>query len=312
MGGCFMISTTRIQRQSAIRLFAQEFSESNLTEQGVGEYDPSFVITKLGIKVNRALFCGVIDRLEKRDGDNGPSFNGQIRDPTGINRFNVASFQPELQAEMEELYARFESGDRFLMAIVGKSRWFEGDEGGIFTSFRVEEFTVINQEVYMNWLIDTSDATLRRLNFYEQSLELELNKESLTASGFPKDLVDGTLLARQHYSNVDAENYRLGILKALSSASGSSTGNNQSVIIQNETDDIEITDMSENIANPEDIILKTIQNLDTGNGIEYDKLVEACTLSGISRESAEDCIEDLRDVKGDIIEPRFGFFRLLK
>jgi len=307
-----MISTTRIQRQSAIRLFAQEFSESNLTEQGVGEYDPSFVITKLGIKVNRALFCGVIDRLEKRDGDNGPSFNGQIRDPTGINRFNVASFQPELQAEMEELYARFESGDRFLMAIVGKSRWFEGDEGGIFTSFRVEEFTVINQEVYMNWLIDTSDATLRRLNFYEQSLELELNKESLTASGFPKDLVDGTLLARQHYSNVDAENYRLGILKALSSASGSSTGNNQSVIIQNETDDIEITDMSENIANPEDIILKTIQNLDTGNGIEYDKLVEACTLSGISRESAEDCIEDLRDVKGDIIEPRFGFFRLLK
>ena len=312
MGGCFMISTTRIQRQSAIRLFAQEFSESNLTEQGVGEYDPSFVITKLGIKVNRALFCGVIDRLEKREGDNGPSFNGQIRDPTGINRFNVASFQPELQAEMEELYARYESGDRFLMAIVGKSRWFEGDEGGIFTSFRVEEFTVINQEVYMNWLIDTSDATLRRLNFYEQSLELELNKESLLASGFPKDLVDGTLLARQHYSNVDAENYRLGILKALSSASGSSTGNNQTVIIQNETEDIEITDMGENSANPEDIILKTIQNLDTGNGIEYDKLVEACTLSGISRESAEDCIEDLRDVKGDIIEPRFGFFRLLK
>ena len=88
MGGCFMISATRIKRQSAIRLFAQE---SNLTEQGIGEYDPSFVITKLGIKVNRALFCGVIDRLEKREGDNGPSFNGQLRDPTGVNRFNVAS-----------------------------------------------------------------------------------------------------------------------------------------------------------------------------------------------------------------------------
>ena len=71
MGGRFMISTTRIKRQSAIRLFAQEYSDSNLTEQGVGEYDPSFVITKLGIKVNRALFCGVIDRLEKREGDMG-------------------------------------------------------------------------------------------------------------------------------------------------------------------------------------------------------------------------------------------------
>ena len=311
MGGCFMISTTRIKRQSAIRLFAQEYSESNLTEQGVGEYDPSFVITKLGIKVNRALFCGVIDRLEKREGDNGPSFNGQIRDPTGINRFNVASFQPELQAEMEELFARFESGDRFLMAIVGKSRWFEGDEGGIFTSFRVEEFTVINQELYMNWLIDTSDATLRRLNFYEQSLELELNKETLMSSGFPKDLVDGTLLARQHYSNVDTENYRLGILKALSSASGRSIDNNQNLTIQDEGNNVEIIEADENVT-PENIILNTIQNLDTGSGVEYDKLVEACTLSGISRESAEDCIEDLRDVKGDIIEPRFGFFRILK
>ena len=311
MGGCFMISTTRIKRQSAIRLFAQEYSESNLTEQGVGEYDPSFVITKLGIKVNRALFCGVIDRLEKREGDNGPSFNGQIRDPTGINRFNVASFQPELQAEMEELFARFESGDRFLMAIVGKSRWFEGDEGGIFTSFRVEEFTVINQELYMNWLIDTSDATLRRLNFYEQSLELELNKEALMSSGFPKDLVDGTLLARQHYSNVDTENYRLGILKALSSASGRAIENNQNLTIQDEGNNVEIIEADEDVT-PENIILNTIQNLDTGSGVEYDKLVEACTLSGVSRESAEDCIEDLRDVKGDIIEPRFGFFRLLK
>ena len=274
-----MISNTRAKRQTAIRLFAQEFSESNLTEQGMGEYDPSFVITKLGIKVNRALFCGVIDRLEKREGDNGPSFNGQLRDPTGVNRFNVASFQPELQPEMEELFARFESGDRFLMAIVGKSRWFEGDEGGIFTSFRVEEFTVIDQESYMNWLIDTSDATLRRLKFYELSLDMELNKDSMISSGMPIELVDGTILARQHYSNVDSETYRLGILKALSRASGR-------------------------------MVDETLEN--DNIGVEYDKLVESCTLSGVSRETAEDCIEDLRDVQGQILEPRFGFFRILE
>tara|TARA_B100001250_G_scaffold48512_5_gene37987 strand:- start:2374 stop:3297 length:924 start_codon:yes stop_codon:yes gene_type:complete len=305
-----MISATRIKRQSAIRLFAQEYSESNLTEQGIGEYDPSFVITKLGIKVNRALFCGVIDRLEKREGDNGPSFNGQLRDPTGVNRFNVASFQPELQVEMEELFARFESGDRFLMAIVGKSRWFEGDEGGIFTSFRVEEFAVINQESYMNWLIETSDATLRRLNFYELSLGVDINKESLISSGMPPDLIDGTLLARQHYSNADTENYRLGILKALSNASGRSIEDSDDSI-QDKEDIVENIANNQTDVNPADIILDTIRNHDTGTGVEYDKLVESCTLSGISRESAEDCIEDLRDVQGDIIEPRFGFFRLL-
>ena len=118
-------------------------------------------------------------------------------------------------------------------------------------------------------------------------------------------------MARQHYSNVDTENYRLGILKALSSASGRAIENNQNLTIQDEGNNVEIIEADENVT-PENIILNTIQNLDTGSGVEYDKLVEACTLSGVSRESAEDCIEDLRDVKGDIIEPRFGFFRLLK
>ena len=51
-------SSTFRGRQSAVRIFAQEYSESSLIERGVGEYDPSFVITKLGAKVNRCLVCG--------------------------------------------------------------------------------------------------------------------------------------------------------------------------------------------------------------------------------------------------------------
>ena len=45
--------------------------------------------------------------------------------------------------------------------------------------------------------------------------------------------------------------------------------------------------------------------------VEYDALVGACTSSGASREEAEDAIEDLRDNRGEIIEPRFGFFQLI-
>ena len=78
-----MINQTRVGRQSAIRIFAQEYSDSNLPLEGVGEYAPSFIITKLGAKINRALFGGVIDRFERRDGDNGPSYSGQLRDATG-------------------------------------------------------------------------------------------------------------------------------------------------------------------------------------------------------------------------------------
>ena len=60
-------SSTFRGRQSAVRIFAQEYSESSLIERGVGEYDPSFVITKLGAKVNRCLVCGGLERMERRE-----------------------------------------------------------------------------------------------------------------------------------------------------------------------------------------------------------------------------------------------------
>ena len=70
MGSGNVMESRRSPRQTAIRMLAQEYSDASLTEMGTGEFDPSFVITKLGARVNRALVAGVIDRLERRDGDN--------------------------------------------------------------------------------------------------------------------------------------------------------------------------------------------------------------------------------------------------
>ena len=46
----------RSRRQTAIRLFAREFYESTLPDGGQGEYDPRFIVTKLGARVNRCSF----------------------------------------------------------------------------------------------------------------------------------------------------------------------------------------------------------------------------------------------------------------
>ena len=202
-----MMNQVRFSRQSAIRIFAQEYSDANLPLEGVGEYAPSFIITKLGAKVNRALFGGVIDRFERREGDNGPTYSGHLRDATGgVHRFQIAPFQPELHTDAEELLARFESGDRFLMMMIGRARWFESDDGGIFTSFRAEEFTTVDRSVYVNWLVETSAATLRRLDAYNSSLESENSSDSLKSAGVPVDLIEGMILAKNHYSSFDPEN----------------------------------------------------------------------------------------------------------
>ena len=319
-----MMNQVRFGRQSAIRIFAQEYSDSNLPLEGVGEYAPSFIITKLGAKVNRALFGGVIDRFERREGDNGPTYSGHLRDATGgVHRFQIAPFQPELHADAEELLARFESGDRFLMMMIGRARWFESDDGGIFTSFRAEEFTTVERSVYVNWLVEASAATLRRLDAYNLSLESENTNESLKSAGVPADLIEGMILAKNHYSSFDPENYKVGVLQSLSMALSSNSEIEQIITSTEESTVLEVPENNPQMKNDDlktdskptgdvdDIILNVIRSSSNPDGMPYDSIVLACVEAGFSRESSEDAIEDLRDIKCEIIEPRFGFFQIL-
>ena len=319
-----MMNQVRFGRQSAIRIFAQEYSDSNLPLEGVGEYAPSFIITKLGAKVNRALFGGVIDRFERREGDNGPTYSGHLRDATGgVHRFQIAPFQPELHADAEELLARFESGDRFLMMMIGRARWFESDDGGIFTSFRAEEFTTVERSVYVNWLVEASAATLRRLDAYNLSLESENTNESLKSAGVPADLIEGMILAKNHYSSFDPENYKVGVLQSLSMALSSNSEIEQMITSTEESTVLEVPENSPRMKNDlvksdskptddvDDVILNVIRSSSNPDGMPYDSIVLACVEAGFSRESSEDAIEDLRDIKCEIIEPRFGFFQIL-
>ena len=50
------MESRRSPRQTAIRMLAQEYSDASLTEMGTGEFDPSFVITKLGARVNTVSY----------------------------------------------------------------------------------------------------------------------------------------------------------------------------------------------------------------------------------------------------------------
>ena len=309
-----MNQTTRRSRQTAIRLFAQEYMDADLPEEGAGEYDPSFVITKLGAKVNRALVGGVIDRVERRETESGSFYTAHLRDPTGTHRFEVASFQPELHADIEEILNRFESGDRFLMLLVGRARWFETEDGGMFTSFRAEEFSIVDKDIYTHWLVEASEATLRRLDAFEASIESDLTPAALESAGVPSDLIEGMVLARGHYGEFDTENYRVGILQSLSMATGSDViieaPSSQPTLEQETESTPEVAQAPAPTGDVSEILLDTIRMKDDGGGVDYDTLVHAAVMAGHSREGAEDAIDNLRDIEGSIIEPRFSFFRL--
>ena len=252
--------------------------------------------------------------MERRETESGSFYTAHLRDPTGTHRFEVASFQPELHADIEEILNRFESGDRFLMLLVGRARWFETEDGGMFTSFRAEEFSIVDKDLYTHWLVETSEATLRRLDAFEASIESDLTPAALESAGVPSDLIDGMVLARGHYGEFDTENYRVGILQSLSMATGSDViieaPSPQPTLEQATEPTEQVAQVPAPTGEVSEVLLETIRMKDDGGGVDYDTLVHAAVMAGHSREDAEDAIDNLRDIEGSIIEPRFSFFRL--
>lgn len=310
-------SPIRVGRQSAVRVFAHEYRDATLPEQGSGEYDPGYMVTRLGAKINRALIAGTIDSSERRESESGQSFRFNLIDVTGTHRVEVSPFSPELHPEAEEIHARFERGDRFIMMVVGKQRSFTTEDGGVFTSYNAQEMREIDSQAYVEWLAETADATLRRIDAYEKALSSEQSIAGFRAAGIPEDLVDGMLLSRAHYPDFESEVYMLDVLQALNAALG------RSVEIVNRSPDpepnspatnettAEVTEKrAEGDMSLEDVIISTIAAGDRGEGVDYDAIIRECSVHGHSRQDAEDAIDSLRAVGGRISEHKFGWFKL--
>ena len=287
---------SRPGRQPAIRMFAREYFESNLLEQGDGEYAPNFVITKLGAKTNRMMVAGLLEKMERQDSDNGANYRGSIRDPTGLHMFSVASFQPELHAEMEELLAKFDQNDEpILLLVVGKCNPFQSEDGNVFTGIRLEQFTTIDSEGNANWLVETADATLRRINYFQKSRDLEPNVDAYTAAGIPTDLVEGLISGRAHpdYSNVDADVFMVTVLRALDRAEGNmSSFSEDEVQSDNETSDSP-TDQAESSDDTKEMICNYILSNDLGDGVHYESIMQGLESNGISRGDGDTLLHEL-------------------
>ena len=309
-----MVITRRSPRQPAWHMLASEFGESSLHEKGSGEFDPSFVITKLGAKVNRLIVAGLIERLEPRETANGSTlYQGQLRDPSGLHYFSVGDYATETMREMViDLAARIESGESLMLLMVAKARWFQNEEGSVYTSLRPEEACIISPSVYREWLAKACEQTLIRLDAQQKAASLEANRESLAEAGIPEHLIDGLILAKPHYGEFDSEMYRFNIMQALDIIE------NKDVVREKppakaesvETESANSVDES-NSSDESDLkqtLLELIDALDQGEGVDFDTLLSNAAARGHERDDAEAMLDELSD-GGEVHEPRFGWFK---
>ena len=308
-----MQPTRSVKRQSALHMFASEYGESTLSEKGSGEFDPSFVITKLGSRVNRVIVAGLLERIEGRDVANGSViYQGQLRDPSGINYFSVGDYVSDSVKEMTiQLSARLESGEPVLVLMVAKTRLYQTEEGAIYTSLRPEEMCVIDAQRYASWLAKTSQSLMERMSIYVSSLDFDANIESLSKSDFTENQILGLVSSRNHYGDIDLEHYRLNVMQALDIAEGkleaaTKPAPQRMLVEESSQDDGE----SEGKSDLETAIIDIITKLDQGDGVEFETILVNAEARGFQRTIAEEKLEELSD-DGTVHEPAFGWFRLV-
>ena len=307
----------RIRRQPALPLLASEFGESTLHQQGSGEYDPLFLITKLGAKVNRVIVAGLIERLEPRETANGATiWQGQLRDPSGLHYFSVGDYAAESMRELIiQLSQRIDDGETIMLMMTAKARYYQNDEGAVFTSLRPEEAAVISRTAYRQWLIKAARSMLGRIDAHEKSVNSEKSIDGLSTAGVPENMIEGILLASEHYGEIDIESYRLNILqtldiaedKAITITAPVSSDNQQSLSVESQ-DEVNADEESEG-GEINQTILDLIKRLDKGEGVDFDSILNNAAARGFDRDSAESALDDLSD-DGEIHEPRFGWFKI--
>ena len=307
-----MTPSRQIQRQPAWIMLASEFGESTLNEKGSGEFDPTFVITKLGAKVNRVTVSGLVERLELRETSNGSQmYQGQLRDPSGLHYFSVGEYASESMKEfIVQLLDKVESGEPILLSMTAKARWYQTDEGAVYTSLRPEEAAIVSRDRYASWLVRACAATLSRLDQHQKSLNCEPTKEAMLSEGISPEMVDGLLAAQPHYGQIDTEGYRLNVMQALDIAEGkmaAATTAPPTLSLSEPTSDDEASGDDEEL---QSVILECIQAMDNGEGVDFESLVRNLSARGFTREQSEAELDTMSD-EGVLHEPRFGWFKIV-
>ncbi len=323
-----------MDREIAWRVFAHEFNRSNLHISEGDERAPNYIITPTGVKCNRLFIVGVVTEVENIGKDNN-LWRARVADPTGVFTVYAGQYQPEAAIFLSELQVPA------YVAIVGKARKYEPEDGSVYISVRPEEINTADEKQRDRWVLDTAERTLERIKFMEEALNSGVSgnelREFLQKKGVNPLLADGAARALRHYKEMDKlkselKNAVIHAIKTITTDSGMSEQEKGEVkdtqatenpvgFINKPAEELKTEEIkeekeeagssggiTEKTPEPKEAIAAIIDKLDTGKGITYSSVVEAAMNAGINPESVEAGIKELMD-EGRCYEPKIGVLR---
>ena len=145
-------------REVARRVFAGEFNDATHTfKESDEERAPVYVLLPTGQRANRVFIVGTLTETEDV-GEDSEYWQGRVVDPNGDPFFVYAGqYQPDAASILRELEPPA------YVAITGKPRTFETDDGTVNVSVRPESITRVDADTRDRWVVETAERTLDRV-----------------------------------------------------------------------------------------------------------------------------------------------------
>ncbi len=149
-------------RKVARRVFAREFNDATYTfKESDDDRAPLYALLPTGESANRIFVVGTLTETEDV-GQDSEYWQGRIVGPNGGTFFTYAGqYQPDAASMLREL----EPPE--YVALVGKPRTYETDDGDINVSVRPESITAVDEAVRNRWVVETAERTLERIEAFE-------------------------------------------------------------------------------------------------------------------------------------------------
>ncbi|GGJ02214.1 hypothetical protein GCM10008995_09930 [Halobellus salinus] len=148
-------------REVARRVFADEFNDATFSfKESDDDRAPVYALLPTGEKVNRVFFIGTL--TEKEDvGEDNEYWRGRIVDPTGTFFVYAGQYQPEATSTLRDLEPPA------YVAVVGKPRTYETDDGTVNVSVRPESIQVVDATTRDRWVVEAAERTIDRVGAFE-------------------------------------------------------------------------------------------------------------------------------------------------
>jgi RPA family protein len=144
-------------REVAQRAFAREVNAATHTfRESDDDRAPVYVLLPTGAKANRVFVVGTL--TDTADvGDEDEYWQGRVIDPTGTVFIYAGQYQPDAAGVLRD------TEPPAYVAVVGKPRTYETDDGTVNVSVRPEHLTIVDEPTRDRWVAETAQRTLDRL-----------------------------------------------------------------------------------------------------------------------------------------------------